>query len=392
MSVAGTPEPRAHLGKVLVVDDESMVRTACSRILQVEGWDVSVAASGREGLALLDQGVQFDCVVSDVRMPDVDGFEFVATAHQTDEDLPVLLMTGDPSLDGAVKAIDSGAVSYLSKPFSAESLAEAVARAARRHGVARMRRRAEDLLATSVVERAALQERFERALGSLWMAFQPIVDVVQGRVFAYEALLRTNEESLRRPDIFIGVAERLGAVGELGRAVRAAVARAAADAPADALLFVNIHGLELADDQLFDPAAPLSALARRVVIELTERVALDEGAATKRVAQLRALGYRVAIDDLGAGYAALGSLASLEPDVVKLDMSLIRGIDRHQTKRRVVGAISTLCRELGSLVVAEGIENLEELRAVRDAGVELHQGYFLARPGPGFPVPTLPVG
>ncbi len=99
---------------------------------------------------------------------------------------------------------------------------------------------------------------------------------------------------------------------------------------------------------------------------------------------LRRAGYRIAVDDLGAGYAALGALASLEPDVVKLDMSLIRHLDQHLTKRRVVGAITTLCHELGSKVVAEGVETVQEAAAVMEAGVDLIQGYLYARPTRGF--------
>jgi EAL domain-containing protein (putative c-di-GMP-specific phosphodiesterase class I) len=95
---------------------------------------------------------------------------------------------------------------------------------------------------------------------------------------------------------------------------------------------------------------------------------------------LRRCGYRIAVDDLGAGYAALGAIATLEPEIVKLDMSLIRDIDQHATKRRVVGAIATLCRELGSRVIAEGVETQAELGAVRDLGIDLVQGYLLARP------------
>lgn len=84
---------------------------------------------------------------------------------------------------------------------------------------------------------------------------------------------------------------------------------------------------------------------------------------------LRRLGYRIAVDDLGAGYAALGALA-LEPDIVKLDMSLVRDINRHTAKRRVVGAIATLVRELGGRVVAEGVETITE-RSILDANIDL---------------------
>jgi EAL domain-containing protein (putative c-di-GMP-specific phosphodiesterase class I)/CheY-like chemotaxis protein len=383
-----------HLGSVLVVDDDASVRRACAKILGHDGWLVTTVENGREAVAFLTGARgQIDCVLSDVQMPELDGFQLAAAVRRDDEDLPVLLMTGDPTLDGAVRAIDSGAVSYIAKPFDQEQLASAVARAARRHGTARMRRRAESIhrglygeggSGTSDAERDDLARRLRAALDSAWMAFQPIVDITTGRPYAYEALVRTEEATLRRPDILIGAAERLGQIHELGRIVRAAVARAIVDAPPGVLIFVNVHGLELTDEELFAADGVLSRHAARVVLEITERTGLDEVAAPRRVAMLRKLGYRIAVDDLGAGYAALGALATIEPEIVKLDMSLIRGVDENPTKRRVVGAIATLCRELGSRVVAEGVETVGERDSVIDAGVELIQGYLLAKPARGF--------
>jgi EAL domain-containing protein (putative c-di-GMP-specific phosphodiesterase class I) len=225
-----------------------------------------------------------------------------------------------------------------------------------------------------------LEQRFARAIERSWMAFQPIVDVANRRVFAYEALVRTDEESLRRPDILIAAAERLGRVHVLGRAVRSAVAAAACRAPKDALLFVNVHGLDLTDEDLFTPGTPLAELAPHVVLEITERTGLDLEAGPSRIAMLRRLGYRIAIDDLGAGYSSLDTLATLEPEIVKLDMSLIRDIERYPTKLGIVRAIAAMCRELGGQVVAEGVETEAERAAVVDAGVELLQGYLFAKP------------
>jgi len=374
--VAHSAKP--HLGRVLVVDDDSAMRRVCARTLGHEGWDVVVVDGGRAALACFADGsAPFDCVLSDVNMPGMDGFALIAAVRRHDDDLPVLLMTGDPSLDGAVRALDTGAVSYLSKPFDNETLASSVARAARRHGVARMRRRAETSPEIAAPE---ITLQFDRALAQSWMAFQPIVDMIARRTFAYEALVRTDEESLKRTDVLIATAERLGRIHELGRTVRAAVAIAARDVPDDVLLFVNVHGLELTDEDLFGDACALARLAPRVVLEITERIGIDPVAGPARVAMLRQRGFRIAVDDLGAGYAALGALATLEPEIVKLDMSLIRDIDRHPTKRRVVGAITTLCRELGSRVIAEGVETAGELQAVRDVGIDLIQGYLLARP------------
>ena len=379
---------RIVLGHVLVTDDDPQMRRVCSRALSNEGWQVTLAENGKAAIdAVRDAINPFDCVVSDVNMPELDGFELIEAIRKHDDDLPVLLMTGDPTLDGAVRAINNGAVSYLSKPFDQEMLVAAVARAARRHGVARMRRRAESGEMATMRDELGLS--LDRALAQVWMAFQPIVDVTTGATYAFEALIRTTEESLKRPDVLIATAERLDRIHALGRTVRAAVAKAMPLAPPDTFMFVNVHGLELTDEQLFTDLNPLQPFAARTVLEITERVGIDAASGAARVAMLRKLGYRIAVDDLGAGYAALGALATLEPEIVKLDMSLIRDLDRHPTKRRVVGAIATLCRELGSKVVAEGVETREEYDAVVDLGIELIQGYLLAKPAREFAKPKL---
>jgi EAL domain-containing protein (putative c-di-GMP-specific phosphodiesterase class I) len=363
---------------VLVVDDDPTMRRVCARVLGNEGWEVVMVDGGKSALQVVcDHSARFDCVVADVHMPEMDGFALIAAIRRHDDELPVLLMTGDPSLDGAVRAIDTGAVSYLSKPFDHETLAAGVARAARRHGIARMRRRATATLDPDAIDTSS---RFDNALARSWMAFQPIVDLSARRTFAYEALVRTDEESLQRADVLIATAERLGRIHDLGRTVRAAVARAVPSVPDDVLIFVNVHGLELTDEDLFGDSCALAPHASRIILEITERIGLDAVAGPAQVAMLRQRGYRIAVDDLGAGYAALGALATLEPEIVKLDMSLVRDIDRHPTKRRVVGAIATLCRELGSKVIAEGVETPAELGTIRDAGIDLVQGYLVARP------------
>src|SRR5215468_9603413 len=178
MMVRVAHTPKTHLGRVLVVDDDAAMRRVCARTLGHEGWEVVVVEGGKAALSCVaEQPAPFDCVVSDVNMPEMDGFALIAEIRRHDDDLPVLLMTGDPSLDGAVRAIDTGAVSYLSKPFDHETLAAAVARAARRHGVARMRRRA----SSSEHDGHDTAQRFDSALARSWMAFQPIFDVAAHR-------------------------------------------------------------------------------------------------------------------------------------------------------------------------------------------------------------------
>jgi EAL domain-containing protein (putative c-di-GMP-specific phosphodiesterase class I) len=206
-------------------------------------------------------------------------------------------------------------------------------------------------------------------------------------VFAHEALVRNEEPTLRNPGDLFDAAERLNRLRDLGRAIRAHVARTMTEYPDVGNVFVNVHTADLDDETLFDPSSPLSQQAGRVVLEITERAALDRVRdLTNRMASLRKLGFRIAVDDLGAGYAGLTSFAQLEPDVVKVDMSLIRNVDSSATKRKVVGTVIALCRDLGITLIAEGIETERERETLIALGGDLCQGYLFARPGRPFPV------
>jgi EAL domain-containing protein (putative c-di-GMP-specific phosphodiesterase class I) len=104
-----------------------------------------------------------------------------------------------------------------------------------------------------------------------------------------------------------------------------------------------------------------------------------------KLAQLRRIGFRIAIDDLGAGYAGLTSFATLEPELVKLDMTLVRDVDKNPVKERLVRSMTSLCKDLGMLVVAEGVETPQERDALVALGCDLLQGYLFARPAEPFP-------
>ena len=104
-----------------------------------------------------------------------------------------------------------------------------------------------------------------------------------------------------------------------------------------------------------------------------------------RIGRLREMGFRIAVDDLGAGYAGLTSFAQLEPEVVKLDMSLVRNVHTQPTKQTLVRTMISMCKELGMKIVAEGIESPEERDVIVAAGCDLMQGYLFAKPGKPFP-------
>jgi EAL domain-containing protein (putative c-di-GMP-specific phosphodiesterase class I) len=302
--------------------------------------------------------------------------------------VPVILMTGRPTIESAAKAVEYGALHYLLKPVEPADLKQTVARAVKMHRMALARLEGADLTgntALRVTDRTGLQERFDSALSSLRMAFQPIVRSADGSVYGYEALLRSNEPALPNPMAVLEAAERLDRLNDLGRVTRARAAEAFA-APGSEALFVNLHPRDLLDPALFDASAPLARIAGRVVLEITERASLEASEAMKaRVVALRRLGYRIAIDDLGAGYSGLSSFALLEPEIVKLDISLVHDVHTSRTKQRLIRSMTDLAKDMGILTVAEGIEVVDERDQLIELGCDLLQGFLLARPGEPFP-------
>jgi EAL domain-containing protein (putative c-di-GMP-specific phosphodiesterase class I) len=379
----GPAAEAAGRGLVLLVDDEQSIARAYARTLGAAGFAVELAFDGKEAASAARER-SFDVIVSDIAMPEMNGLELLRAVREHDLDVPFVLMTGGPAIESAVRAVEYGALRYLIKPISAGELEEVVARAVRLHQMARIKREALEMLRMDgkhLGDRAGLEARFASALSTLWIAYQPIVSWSKRSTFAYEALVRNEEPTLRSPPDLFEAAERLGRLEDLGRTVRDRIAQTLDANPVDGLLFVNLHAMELADDRLIASEAPLSRHAGRVVLEVTERAPLEQiRDATSRVAQLRALGYRIAVDDLGAGYAGLTSFAHLEPDVVKVDMSLIRGIDSSPMKQKLLGSIVGLCRDLGIEIIAEGIETPAERDALVRVGGDLCQGYLFARP------------
>lgn len=231
-------------------------------------------------------------------------------------------------------------------------------------------------------ELAALELSFDKCLAALAMHFQPIVHATNRSRFGYEALLRSQDKSLPHPGAILDAAERLERIPQLGRAVRANAAKTIAASPAErGVVFINLHLLDLFDKQLTSPFSPLSKVASRVVLEITERTSLEGQADVRyRVAELRELGFKIAIDDLGGGHARMGTFTPLDCDFVKLDMSLVRDIDQHQMKQRLVRSVTELCREQGTKIIGEGVETEAEARVLVDLGCDYLQGYLIAKP------------
>lgn len=214
--------------------------------------------------------------------------------------------------------------------------------------------------------------------------YQPVVNLRTHEIFAYEALARPTSPDFQGPlDLFAAAVEH-NCTGELGRMLRE---MAIADVP-NHKLFVNIHPAELNEKWLVQPNDPIFQHNEELYLEITESIPLSHFHLCQSIlSEVRDRGVHLVVDDLGAGYSNLKYIADLHPRVVKLDRELISGLRIGSRLFKLVSAIVVLCRDLGAMVVAEGIETVDELQAVIAAGAHFGQGYLLARPG--FPLPEV---
>jgi EAL domain-containing protein (putative c-di-GMP-specific phosphodiesterase class I) len=368
-------------GRILVVDIDAQQTVA--RQLESGGFSVVSTDDGVIATQLLASG-WFDAIVADLGARALNGIELLRFARTEDPDLPVLLMTEAPDIESASAAVDAGAFQYLLKPVLADRLIDAAMKAMQTRATALAKRDIlESLLAdqeTGAGVHSEEQMRFEATINRLWLAYQPIVRPTGG-IYAYEALVRSDEPTARTAGDILGLAENLGTLRELGRAVRRLAGEAAVKAAGSHHVFVNLHADDLLDDLLTAGAEPLSQVAPAVVLEITERAALvDVEEAKVKMAELRNMGFRVALDDLGAGYAGLTAFAQLRPDVVKLDMTLVRDVDKDPVRKKLVGLVTEVSRDIGAIVVGEGVETKAERDVLVELGCHLLQGFFFGKP------------
>lgn len=217
------------------------------------------------------------------------------------------------------------------------------------------------------------------------MAFQPIVDIESGTAFAYEALVRgTNGEGAHAVLSTVDEANRY-AFDQQCRVKAINLAHALSLSARGARLSINFM-----PNAVYEPRAcirlTLAAAAtvgfptQKIIFEFTEAERVEPDHLLGILRSYRDMGFKTAIDDFGAGHAGLNLLAQFQPDIVKLDMDLIRGIDGNAAKRTIVKSVAGMLADLGIQTVCEGVETLGELQALRDLGLHLFQGYLLAGP------------
>jgi EAL domain-containing protein (putative c-di-GMP-specific phosphodiesterase class I)/GGDEF domain-containing protein len=220
--------------------------------------------------------------------------------------------------------------------------------------------------------------------GAVEIEYHPIVVTETAEIYGYEALARGGQRGLRSPEIMFSVAEEANLIWELSRLCRRrAIEGISVNLEPHQFLFLNIDPHDFRDPtfRYLDVDELGIEHPDRIVLEITERTAITDYPVFKEyLASFRKQGFRFAVDDAGSGYAGLGSIANLEPDFIKLDISLISGIDTNFMKQNLVETMVSFANDHGIKVIAEGVEREEEWETVKALGAHFTQGFLFHKP------------
>lgn len=218
------------------------------------------------------------------------------------------------------------------------------------------------------------------------MVYQPVLDLVDRKVIGLEALTRVPRSRFPNPEILFKIAQQNNTLWTLERLCRNRALEGLPRLNDRQKLFLNVepdslHDPHLLEQPFSDRLLEAGLRPQQIVLEITERTAiLDFTMVRRMITRCRRQGYQVAMDDVGSGYAGLQAIAEISPDYIKMDMSLVRDIHRHTIKKELVSTIRRFSDSTGITLVAEGVETLDELNALLDAGVRCAQGYLFCKP------------
>ena len=380
--------------RILIADDEAVLRSAVADLIAADHrFELVGQARDADEAISLAETTQPDIALIDVRMPKGGGIPVAEELRSRSPQTRVLANTAVDDRSTVVRMLELGAVGYLVKGTPPSEIITAIKRASRgQQSVSpqvmsgmvadlshRLQREESEARGRDLVT-----ERINAAIAGedRWMAYQPIIELERGSTIGYEALARFEVHDVEwEVDRWFSEAKRVGLSVDLELACIRSALEALRHLPL--AMFVGVN----ASQQTSESEALLATLGTvdgaRVVVEITEHEAVEDySRLTEAFGRFRERGIRVAIDDAGAGFASLRHILLIEPELIKLDISLTRGIDVDPRRRALARALASFATELGIDVLAEGIETEQEMGVLRDLGVQLGQGYFLGRPAP----------
>lgn len=382
------PTPRI---RVLLADDEPDILDYLRVLLPLEGFEVVGAAPDADSAVQLAQSLQPDVALIDLSMPG-GGLEAALRMRPVSPSTHVVVFSAESSSPSVLSLLSAGIDGYVLKGGSPDQIAQAIRSAVsggayfapevNRVALTELTSRLE---ADAIAARTHKSRRDEIAETISEMKFQvvhqPIIDLRDGATHGVEALTRFSAPPQRPPDVWFSEAEELGDLVSLELATARHALASLTRLHPDVRMTINISPTTATSGQLAEALDGVDL--SRVVLEVTEHAEVSDYPALNRaLAPWRAGGARLAVDDAGGGYASFSHILEMSPDYIKLDISLVREIDRDPRRQALARAICGFAEELDVVVIAEGVETAAELAAVRALGAPLAQGYHLGRPRP----------
>jgi EAL domain-containing protein (putative c-di-GMP-specific phosphodiesterase class I)/DNA-binding NarL/FixJ family response regulator len=374
---------------VLIVDDNASNIALLKELIRQEGLQrVQTETDSRKVVDRLRE-CRPDLVLLDLHMPHVDGLQVLAQikAYAAGDYLPVLVLTADTTTGARDQALSHGAQDFLTKPFDAVETTLRIANLLETRELHANLRRAGVVPAPAEPEPPPDPEQTRRRIqgvldgNRVTPVYQPIVDVDTLKPVGYEGLSRFYDARHGGPERWFADAFTVGLGVELEWSAAQTLLPFLDLIPDDTFLAINMSPatvLHVMENELCPPE-----MCPNIVIELTEHVPIQDYAAVRNaLSDMRSQGARLAADDRGTGYAGFRHLVSLAPDIIKLDISLLREFHFKSGQLAITNALVTFADDVGAQVIAEGVEDAGELKLLRDLGVTWAQGYHLGMPGP----------
>ena len=368
------------MARVLALNDDPLARRFIHRVLERAGHEVIEATEGLQALRIATER-SLDLALVDLDLPGMDGVEVLQRLREIQPSCLRVLLAPQVDLPVAMVAVNRGEVNLIiEEALDTSRLLEAVS------GLLQSRITMQEVL--RVQDQAATAQEATLLLDCLsssavQIALQPILDATGGWVYAFEALLRSNDPIFPGPLALLNAAEKHNKLDRIDAVVVERVRAWMPQIPDPVRLFLNLH-----PDALADPVSvcarlePLFPWAERIVLEITERGRLQSiDRWEESVRALTSLGFSIAVDDLGAGHSSLAVLAELQPSYIKVDMTIVRGVDHDPRKRRLITLLCRFADATQARFVAEGVETEAEAAALIECGAHLLQGYHFGRPG-----------
>lgn len=365
--------------RILLVDDDHSVTKILRMLLETKGYDVRVALCGQDALATASKS--FDLILLDLVLPDLEGFEVCRKLRENQElhTIPIIILSAKVLSKDIIESLYIGADDYLTKPFEYEELVARMEAVMRRSSLAVSEQSSrEDIEVYAELREIINADR-------IVPYFQPIFLLEDLRIFGMEVLSRPETESvLKNPEMIFKAAIRFGCYQDLELIAWRKALEHAANWIGDKFLFLNCNPYLVEGTKFLsikDLFVATQIQTDRVILEITERSAISNyDIFYNHLCRYRDQGFQFAVDDVGGGYASLESIVETRPEIVKIDQHIVKNIHYDPYKKSIVKFIVAFCAEHQIMSVAEGIENAEDLKVVKDLGVTAGQGYYLCRP------------